>query len=202
MFFSFFSGHLQIFPSLLTIKACNLDDRETSTTITIKPTIPVRRGYTLGFLNISFWLPDGLSLKHEHCAVGVEQTKEVSVDVMAQCADFGETTTKLIVPEIHDYHSIFWTPGGSKKFQLPKILVRLFWLLRRDMISSTAWGQATLMSCLWSIKNRALHCISVVIHRNCCQAMIRIVISLHSPLRTRSKGKRDLINRCENELLY
>ena len=125
-FFSFFSGHLQIFPSLLTIKACKLDDRETSTTITIKPTIPVRRGYTGGFLNISFWLPDGISLKHEHCAVGVEQTKEVSVDVMAQCADFGETTTKLIVPEIHDFHSIFWTPGGSKKFQLPKILVRLF----------------------------------------------------------------------------
>ena len=77
-------------------------------------------------MNISFWLPKGLSLKHEHCAVGVEGTKEVSVDVIAQCADFGETTTKVIVPEIHDYHSIFWTPWSVKKFHLPKILVRLF----------------------------------------------------------------------------
>ena len=74
-------------------------------------------------MNISFWLPEGLSLKHEHCAVGVEGTKEVSVDVIAQCADFGETTTKVIVPEIHDYHSIFWR---GKRFHLPKILVRLF----------------------------------------------------------------------------
>ena len=128
MFFSFFSGYLQIFPTLLTIKACNLDDSETSTTITLKPTIPVRRGYTQGFLNISFWLSEGLSLKHEHCAVGVEQTKEVSVDVTAECADFGETTTKLIVPEIHDFHSIFWTPRGLNRVRvrLPKIVVRLF----------------------------------------------------------------------------
>lgn len=112
---------LQIFPNLLKLKACNLQN--TTTTITIKPMIPVRRGYTGRYLNISFWLPNGLALKHEHCALEVEGTKEVFVDVIAQCADFGQTTTKVIVPEIHDFHSIFWR---EKRFHLPKILVRKF----------------------------------------------------------------------------
>ena len=119
MLIRFVFPFLQIFPNLLKLKACDLE--VTTTTIKIKPTIPVRRGYLRNYLNISFWLPNGLSLKHEDCAVGVERTKEVSIDVIAQCDDFGETTTKVIVAEIHDIHSIFW---GGKRFHLPKILVR------------------------------------------------------------------------------
>lgn len=119
-----FVSFLQIFPTLLTLKACDLDKRDTTTTITIKPTIPVRRGHKGGYLNIAFWLQEGLSLNHERCAIGVEGTNEVFVDVVAQCQEFGGTMRKVIVPEILDFHSIFWTSWSSKKFHLPKILVR------------------------------------------------------------------------------
>ena len=92
-----------------------------------------------------------------------------------------------------DFHDEIWY---LQRLEAKPLSCHVYDLLRIEVNSDNTRGSIIVRT------PGALHCIPIVIHRNCGQAMIRIVISLHSPLCTRSKGKRDLINMRENELIY
>ena len=109
---------LQVSPSVLTVEECSTKEY----TFSLTPTIPVVKSpHTDKYLKISFYLPPNIQMKQ--CHVELRDTKTESVRVIAKCTNSQTPASKIdkvIMPEIRDTHSEFWTKGTH----LPAVWVR------------------------------------------------------------------------------
>ena len=108
---------LQVSPSLLTVEECSAKEY----TFSLTPTIPVAKSQTGNYLNISFYLPPNIQMKQ--CNVELKDTETKSVRVIARCTNSKKPASKIdkvIMPEIRDTHSEFWSKGTH----LPAVWVR------------------------------------------------------------------------------
>ena len=98
----------QVYPTVLNLDACDMDNH----VITITPTIPVRRTER-GLPKITFAAPPEVDILDSSCVVELKEgTKPVTVTIKAACKQSGVTEgLKPIVPSIYFQNSAFWRAG-------------------------------------------------------------------------------------------
>ena len=96
---------MQVYPKTLRLQSCALLDGDT---ITIEPTIPVRKNELTGeYIKLTFGLPDGLSLKDGACSFELIDRNRIKVKVLPECP-FRDDKTRVIVVELNGGNSHFW----------------------------------------------------------------------------------------------
>lgn len=102
----------------MPIEECSAKEYRFSLT----PTIPVAVSpFGEDYLKIRFYLPPNIQMKQ--CNVELRDKKTVSVRVIAKCTDENKKASKIdkvIIPEIGDFHSLFW----RRDIHLPAVWVR------------------------------------------------------------------------------
>ncbi|PFX16668.1 Fibropellin-1 [Stylophora pistillata] len=101
----FFAG-IQVYPTTLIIKEC-----DTPKTITLTPTIPVRKNSKGFYLFVKFFLPPGLWIMGEkNCHIEMKETNSVAVQIGATCNTLrGSKKLNVITPRFTNHNdSDFW----------------------------------------------------------------------------------------------
>ena len=116
----------QVSPSVLAVEECS----EKEYNFSLTPTIPVgnSRFLQVDYLTICFFSPPGiLIVANNNCSVKIKDKQTVTVRVIAQCTNGIKGATKVdkvIIPEIKDFHSVFW-----RKMYLPPVWVIPFFVI-------------------------------------------------------------------------
>ena len=111
----------QVSPSVLAVEECS--DKEYKFSLT--PTIPLGNSTFqrhVDYLTICFFNPPGILIDANNCRVKIKDKQTVTVRVIVQCTNGIKGPTKVdkvIIPEIRDFHSLFW----NTEMHLPPVWV-------------------------------------------------------------------------------
>ncbi|XP_068690355.1 uncharacterized protein [Montipora foliosa] len=126
----FFAG-LKVHPTVLNLEACNLDHDHH--TITITPTIPVRKT-TRGLPKLTFRTPREVTIL-TGCQIDLKPDVEpVEISVKALCGQKVSEGLKLVIPKILQRNSLFW----NKDVGLPTIWVHV--RAKKEIEQCKSWG--------------------------------------------------------------